>query len=56
MRCSGLPVVRYSPETLSAELGPEFSLRESRPERHVTPGGVGQSFVTSLFRKTLTRA
>lgn len=50
-KCSGLPVVRYSPETLSAELGTELALVEARPEQHVTPGGVGQSFIYCLFRK-----
>jgi SAM-dependent methyltransferase len=42
--CSGLPVVRYSPETLVAEFGADFSLVESRPYRHVTPSGAEQSF------------
>src|SRR5262245_22450824 len=28
-RCSGLPVVRYSPETLNEALGPRFVLREA---------------------------
>lgn len=50
-KCSGLPVVRYSPETLSAELGPDFALLDVRSEAHMTPGGASQSFVYGLFRK-----
>ena len=42
--CSGLPVVRYSPETLVAEFGADFSLVEARSYRHVTPRGEEQSF------------
>ena len=48
-KCSGLPVARYSPETLAAELGPRFSLVESRPHRHTTPWGASQSFQYSRF-------
>lgn len=43
-RCSGLPVQRYSPETLASELGSRFALQESRPRTHVTPWGATQSF------------
>lgn len=42
--CSGLPVVRYAPDALAAELGADFSLVETRSHRHVTPLGVEQSF------------
>lgn len=42
--CSGLPVVRYSPETLVAEFGADFSVVEARSYRHVTPAGAEQSF------------
>lgn len=48
-RCSGLPVVRYSPETLAAELGPSFTLVESVAETHHTPGGKTQTFQYSRF-------
>ncbi len=47
--CSGLPVVRYSPSSLVAELGAGFRLVESRDELHQTPGGRRQSFVYCLF-------
>ena len=49
--CSGLPVSRYSPETLAAELGKDFSLVEARPYQHVTPWGVAQSFQYSRFQR-----
>ncbi|HXE81085.1 MAG TPA: class I SAM-dependent methyltransferase [Vicinamibacterales bacterium] len=48
-RCSGLPVVRYSPESLAAEIGPGFRLVESRRHLHVTPAGVAQAFQYSRF-------
>jgi SAM-dependent methyltransferase len=49
--CSGLPVVRYSPETLGAELGSEFRIAESRNERHQTPSGMVQSFCYIRFTR-----
>ena len=48
-RCSGLPVQRYSPESLAEELGPAFELRESRAHVHSTPWGSTQSFQYSRF-------
>ena len=42
--CSGLPVVRYSPEALAAELGVPFRLEESVREMHKTPVGTTQEF------------
>ena len=48
--CSGLAVVRYSPEMLASELGGDFVLVESRRHSHVTPRGVEQSFQYSRFR------
>jgi len=48
-RCSGLPVQRYSPETLRAELGPSFRLVESTVESHSTPAGKEQRFQFSRF-------
>jgi len=50
-RCSGLPVVRYSPDTLADELGQGFALQEWRPHQHVTPWGSVQSFQYSRFRR-----
>ena len=51
-RCSGLPVARYEPETLAAELGPAFRLVESTHVDHVTPGGKVQRFQFSRFVRT----
>jgi SAM-dependent methyltransferase len=43
-RCSGLPVARWEPEALAAELSPELRLVESVREEHRTPGGKAQRF------------
>jgi SAM-dependent methyltransferase len=43
-KCSGLPVQRYSPETLAEEFGACFELREARQHVHTTPWGSTQSF------------
>jgi trans-aconitate methyltransferase len=51
-QCSRLPVARYSPEALSAELGSHFELVDARPYMHVTPWGAAQSFQYSRFRRT----
>ncbi|MGH8415230.1 MAG: class I SAM-dependent methyltransferase, partial [Gammaproteobacteria bacterium] len=48
-RCSGLPVQRYSPDTLAAELGPRLKLTEQRAEAHLTPAGRTQHFQYSVF-------
>ena len=50
-KCSGLSVVRYSPESLQNELGDNFNLVESFLENHVTPSGVTQSFIFCRFIK-----
>lgn len=49
-QCSDLPVIRYSPETLAAELGPHFKLLTSAGEIHRTPWGSEQRFQYSLFQ------
>jgi len=51
-RCSGLPVARYSANTLHAEFGRGFELVDSAREQHVTPVGVTQSFVYCLFERS----
>lgn len=48
-KCSGLPVVRYSPETLASELGPDFALVQSVAYGHQTPWDSTQSFQYSRF-------
>lgn len=48
-KCSGLPIVRYDPESLQATLGSGFKLVEARRHLHATPFGTTQSFQFSLF-------
>jgi len=50
-RCSGLPVVRYSPDSLTGALGPDLSLVETWDERHRTPAGRTQHFIFCRFRR-----
>jgi len=50
-KCSGLPVVRYSAETLAAELGSELRLVEQAIDDHRTPGGAVQRFQFSRFTR-----
>lgn len=49
--CSGLPVARYSPESLASTLGPRFALVESRTHIHSTPWGATQAFQYSRFTR-----
>jgi SAM-dependent methyltransferase len=55
-RCSGLPVMRYDPETLAREFGAEFSLVGSRSCVHVTPSAARQPFQFSVLRHKRTPA
>lgn len=50
-KCSGLPVQRYSPETLATLLGSDFESAGSKAEVHATPWGSGQKFQFSRFRR-----
>ena len=50
-KCSGLSVVRYSPETLQNELGNNFNMVDSYSENHVTPSGISQNFIFCRFIK-----
>ncbi len=50
-KCSGLPVMRYKPETLHAEFGDNFLLVQHEKESHLTPFGTVQQFVYCYFRK-----
>ena len=49
--CSGLPVVRYSAESLHSEFGPAFGVVASAHEDHHTPAGREQSFLYCLCRR-----
>ena len=50
-KCSGLPVMRYQPESLHAEFGGDFLLVEHEKEAHHTPFGTVQQFVYCYCRK-----
>jgi SAM-dependent methyltransferase len=50
-RCSGLPVTRYSPESLAERLGRNFLMKHYTVERHVTPSGAIQRFLYALFER-----
>ncbi|MBE9547919.1 MAG: class I SAM-dependent methyltransferase [Proteobacteria bacterium] len=50
-KCSGLPIVQYSAESLQVELGPQFKLLETLQEQHPTPAGNSQLFNWCLFRR-----
>ncbi len=47
-RCSGLPVVRYTADSLHQEFGSGFQLIDSVREEHVTPSGTKQAFAYCL--------
>jgi len=51
-KCSGLPVQRYSPATLSKRLGASFSLTSQASEIHKTPSASEQRFQYSMFRRS----
>ncbi|WP_063692814.1 class I SAM-dependent methyltransferase [Bradyrhizobium stylosanthis] len=50
-KCSGLPVQRNDSASLTAELGPDFELVETRSEIHRTPWDSTQAFQFSRFRR-----
>jgi ubiquinone/menaquinone biosynthesis C-methylase UbiE len=50
-KCSGLNVVRYSPESMHHEFGDDFELVNSTTETHHTPFGTDQEFVYCYCRK-----
>jgi len=50
-RCSGLPVQRYSPESLASRLGPAFTLTGQARETHRTPSGAEQRFSYAVLRR-----
>ncbi|MFO1186319.1 MAG: class I SAM-dependent methyltransferase [Alphaproteobacteria bacterium] len=51
-RCSGLPVQRYSAETLAARVGRAFQLVKHEAEVHTTPAGRSQAFSYCVFRRS----
>ena len=50
-KCSGLPVMRYSPEALHQEFGRGFQLVSKDKETHHTPFGTDQQFIYCYCRK-----
>ena len=50
-RCSGLPVQRYSAETLARRIGPPFRLTAQATELHRTPSGTEQRFSYAVLRR-----
>jgi len=50
-KCSGLKVIRYSPETMHDELGDSFQLVKSVDEKHATPFGTTQEFIYCYYRR-----
>lgn len=50
-RCSGLPVMQYSPETLAAEFATAFTFESGKHETHITPSGAEQRFVFAVMRR-----
>lgn len=51
LRCSGLEVVRYSPDSLHDEFGSDFELVDTSNELHQTPFGTEQKFIYCYCRK-----
>lgn len=49
-KCSGLEVLRFTPEALHAEFGEDFARIASTTETHVTPWGAEQEFVYCYCR------
>jgi ubiquinone/menaquinone biosynthesis C-methylase UbiE len=49
-KCSGLPVMRYSPNALHAEFGKGFKLLSHEREAHNTPFGTTQQFIYCYCR------
>lgn len=52
LKCSGLPVMRYSANQLHGEFGNSFELLSSQKESHMTPNGKEQKFVYCFCRKS----
>ena len=53
-QCSGLDVMRYSPDSLDDEFGGDFELIESLRETHPTPFGTEQKFIYCYCRKIIS--
>jgi SAM-dependent methyltransferase len=49
-RCSGLATMRYDASSLGSEFGDRFRLVESSLDRHETPSGAEQEFLSCWYR------
>jgi SAM-dependent methyltransferase len=49
-RCSGLATMRYDAATMGSEFGDRFRLVESSLDRHETPSGAVQQFLSCWYR------
>jgi 2-polyprenyl-3-methyl-5-hydroxy-6-metoxy-1,4-benzoquinol methylase len=49
-RCSGLATMRYDASSLESEFGDRFRLVESSLDRHETPSGAVQQFLSCWYR------
>lgn len=50
-RCSGMPIIRYTPVELADAFGPAFRTVDSRRYLHHTPAGVPQQFQYSTLER-----
>lgn len=50
-KCSGLPIMRHSAESLAALLGEGFELTDTRRHEHTAPSGARQAFQFSTFKR-----
>ena len=53
-QCSGLPVTRHSPSSLTELFGNGFTLVESFEQDHRTPSGADQRFLHALLSRNAT--
>lgn len=53
LKCSGLPVMRYAPESLHAAFGEAFTMLSHEEQVHHTPFGTDQQFIYCMCRKAL---
>lgn len=51
-KCSGLDIVQYDADKLTAVLGSGFQLEETGHEVHITPAGKEQKFAYFCFKRT----
>ncbi len=50
-KCSGLPVQRYSAESLAARMGTAYALTAYAEEVHTTPYGTDQRFIYAVLKR-----